>query len=292
LRNAPAPYHRVFIARSDPALNYGSVAATLLALVALDQIERLAEASETPIYPIIGVGAVPFRGGFRPQTVERCMSTYRSVQTLTVQSAFKYDSPPEVVAVAIAKVKATPRTAPRAIAGDARVLALIERSAARYEAEVRTLAAQAMTLASHVPLRRKRKLHIGLFGYSRSNGPVTLPRAIGFCAGLYSIGLPPEVIGLAGLDDRDWALLDEVVPGHRDELADALQFLDLDVLSLVDPLVQESARAALRRVDRAVLPSEPHNDLTRRLRSGLVSGSTQETTELMVRASAYRGFLG
>ena len=33
-----------------------------------------------------------------------------------------------------------------------------------------------------VPRRRMRKLHIGLFGYSRSIGGISLPRAISFCA--------------------------------------------------------------------------------------------------------------
>ena len=37
-------------------------------------------------------------------------------------------------------------------------------------------------------------LHIGLFGYSRGVGKVSLPRAISFTAALYSLGVPPEFI--------------------------------------------------------------------------------------------------
>ena len=49
-------------------------------------------------------------------------------------------------------------------------------------------------------------MHVGLFGYGRSLGGVggvTLPRAIGFTASLYSIGVPPELLGLGSLSQSD-----------------------------------------------------------------------------------------
>ena len=47
-----------------------------------------------------------------------------------------------------------------------------------------------------MPRRRERRLHVGLFGYARAIGKKKLPRAIPFCATLYSLGVPPEFIGI------------------------------------------------------------------------------------------------
>src|SRR5207249_3307985 len=63
LRGKTLEHVRVFIARSDPALNYGYLAAVLLALIALDRLGALERESGVAVYPIIGVGCVPFRGG-------------------------------------------------------------------------------------------------------------------------------------------------------------------------------------------------------------------------------------
>ena len=70
-------------------------------------------------------------------------------------------------------------------------------------------------------------MHVGLFGYGRSLGGVggvTLPRAIGFAASLYSIGVPPELLGLAALDEDDLTFVREVYPSIDGDLRAALRF--------------------------------------------------------------------
>jgi phosphoenolpyruvate carboxylase len=290
LRAARPTHARVFIARSDPALNYGFTAAVLLAMTALDQLADVERSEGVPILPILGVGSAPFRGGLRPGAVGDCVRTYPSVQTFTAQSAFKYDHAPEAVVAAIAELKALPRSAPLALADDPRVLRVLETAAQRYRAEVATLAPLVATVARHVPRRRMRKLHIGLFGYSRGSGPVRLPRAITFCASLYSIGLPPELLGLAALSGEDWRVLDEVGASVSRDVREALRYLDPAVMKILSPLVQESVEAARKRYEVAEARCAEHLDLVKRLRSHLTEG--RDVGDLVLRAGSHRGFLG
>lgn len=281
---------RVFIARSDPALNYGMASAVLLSLVALSRIERLEREIGIPIHPIVGLGSPPFRGGLRPSSVARCLARYPSVRTFTIQSSFKYDHPASEVAAAIGLLRAAPRGEPVPV-DEPRARSVIERVAARYREEVATLAPLVNALAAHVPRRRLRKLHIGLFGYSRSNGGISLPRAIPFAASLYAVGLPPEALGLAALDEGDRRWLAETVPGWEEELAEAARYLDLEATRALPPRAREAAVAFARHAGGDA-GDAAHAELSRAAARTVAGGDLSRIGEVIVRAAAVRGFLG
>ena len=289
LRGKELDHMRVFIARSDPALNYGNLSAVLLALVALQRLDGLERETGVAIYPVIGVGSVPFRGGLAPRTVDRVLATYPSVQTFSIQSAFKYDHAPDAVRDGIAKLIAHERGAPIAI-DEERAVELLDRLLARYQAEVQALAPLVNTVARAVPRRRLRKMHVGLFGYNRASAGVSLPRAIPFCASLYSLGLPPELLGLAAITDADWSWLRATVPSIEAELVDAVRYLDREDLAWLPPIVRESVSRALSLIDTRESEVE-HVEISREVRRIAQSGGAQ-MTELIVRAAAIRHFLG
>ncbi|TMD58289.1 MAG: hypothetical protein E6I87_12695, partial [Chloroflexi bacterium] len=137
----------------------------------------------------------------------------------------KYDNPVDDVVRAIAKLKASPRG--RAIELDERrAIDLADRLAARYRDEVMAIAPLVRAVADHVPRRRMRKLHIGLFGYARQANGMSLPRTIPFVASLYGVGLPPEVLGLSSLSADDLSWLRTSVPCFDADLRDAVAYLD------------------------------------------------------------------
>ena len=225
LEGRDLPYQRVFLARSDPALNYGIVAAELILKVGLLRLHTLQQRLGLPLYPIIGCGSVPFRGHLTPVNVDRALTEYPSAQTFTVQSAFKYDYDNETVRNGIARLRAHERREPVPIE-EIHARAIIDKATAEHQDNVQRLAEIIRTVSGYVPRRRDRRLHVGLFGYGRTlgDGEVTLPRAIGFTAAFYSIGVPPELLGVASLTADDLSYIREVYPSFDGDLRAALRF--------------------------------------------------------------------
>lgn len=190
-------YLRPFIARSDPALNYGLVPAVLGAKTAIHNIYSAGERLSIDVYPIIGVGSLPFRGHLSPDNLDNYLKEYAGIRTTTVQSALRYDNPP-------AKVKQTVRILNRAQTARPKMLTEGEKGAlskltavftSEYQKTIEQVSDYICKFAEQIPARRERRMHIGLFGYSRMVAGHRLPRAIPFVAALYSLGVPPELIG-------------------------------------------------------------------------------------------------
>jgi len=281
------PEQRVFLARSDPAMNYGMLSAVLLNKVALARLHRLAESRGITIQPIIGVGSAPFRGNLTPRTVHRVAEEYPSAVTFTVQSAFKYDYPPAEVVEAVQSLREREVRRPAEI-DEERAVDLIDRFAAEYRSHVVELAPLINSTAAHIPSRRRRKLHIGLFGYARDVEGITLPRAISFTGALYSLGVPPELFGLSALTDDDVRFLENAYPGFMFDLADAARYWDRD-----SDLMPAAVRAAAGRLGLdGVERDEAHIALSRNIRATIEAGGRESATAQLVAAGQIRRFLG
>ncbi len=191
-------YIRPYIARSDPSLNSGLIATVLSVKIALSKYSVLEKKLRIPLYPILGSASLPFRGGLTPYTVSDFAKEYTGVRTALLQSAFRYDYPKEDVRLAIKNLeKLLPKGRSKNVpaSDEKKLFKIMELFESFYKGTVEQIAPVINKLASHLPKRRERVQHIGLFGYSRGVGKVKLPRAIGFTAALYSIGVPPELIG-------------------------------------------------------------------------------------------------
>ncbi len=292
LKDKKIPYQRVFLARSDPALNYGMISAVLLNKIALQRLWQLSEELNIPLYPILGVGSAPFRGNLRPENVRNICFEFPSVQTFTVQSAFKYDYPVERVISAIAKLKQTPRLQGWKI-DEARCLEIIDKVSKSYHHLIEKLAPIINAVSKFVPKRRMRKLHIGLFGYSRTIGKTTLPRAISFCATCYSLGLPPEIFGFEALEEEDFAYLQEIYLDLRPTMETALSYFNEDIFDFLPSTIAPLVKRSLEAVDKhfEVAPDKEHQYLTSLILKSLQEGKN-EVSSLIIEAAHIRRFLG
>lgn len=248
---AVKPKHlRVFIARSDPALNYGVACAVLLTKIALSKLKTIEQEKEIPIYPILGVGSKPFRGHLSPDNLDNFLQEYKGLSTVTIQSAFRYDYPTEQVKECVRNLnQRLPNGQPTTInqQEEQQLLSILEKFRAQYEKEIETMAPFINSVAAYVPQRRARKLHIGLFGYSRCVAGICLPRAISFSASLYSIGMPPEFISmkaLTKLDSNEWSLLQKHYLKMQDDLNLAGEFVSWQNVEMLSEMSQKAAKRA------------------------------------------------
>ncbi len=236
---------RVFIARSDPALNYGLACAVVLAKIALSKMKKLEVEEGIEIYPIIGVGSLPFRGHLSPRNLQGFMNEYRGVYTVTVQSALKYDYALEETQRTVDELnRKLPNGEAVELEVEENLLQTLEKLKSAYEEEVERLAPLINAVALYVPPRRARRLHIGLFGYSRGVRGVRLPRAIPFTCALYSLGIPPEFIGLRALTDlneAEWRTLRQGYLNMINDLREAAGYVSYRNLDL---LQEEAGRLA------------------------------------------------
>lgn len=282
-------YQRVFLARSDPALNYGSASAVLLSKIALQRLGALEEKSGTQILPMIGVGGAPFRGNFTPNNVNNCGEEYPSIQTYTVQSSFKYDHPFRDVVNAVDMLNHMHRRPPLQI-DEGRALALIRKMVKVYESQLKDVADLINGVASFVPGKRARKLHVGLFGYSRSMKGIKLPRAIKFCAAFYSIGVPPELLGLGALSEKEFDELHSLYTKIDEDLRDSAKFINKTNLGRMPASVRDGVSKVLGWIDYE--PDEDYAELTSRIYESYTAGRHSHLVEDIKAAAWKRKFLG
>ncbi len=303
---------RVFLARSDPAMNAGIIPAVLAAKVALSIIDDCAERHGIEAHPIIGTGSLPFRGSVNPLYIESFLTQYAGVRTYSIQSAFRYDYALADVRKALQAIKreAPKRSAMRVPEADRKkIKQLCAMFSAIWRPTIESIAPLINDVARFVPPRRERLQHIGLFGYSRGIGKVRLPRAIGFTAALYSVGIPPELIATGrGLQKAEQEGLLDVVrtyyPALSDDLQHAGKYLNRENLALfarkqsVFSGIQEDIAAIERIVGIQLGPQKPQHIIHRNLSSNIyhrlrvTHASAEAMTRDIVEAGVIRRSLG
>jgi phosphoenolpyruvate carboxylase len=248
---AVKPKHqRVFIARSDPALNYGLLCAVLLSKIALGKLKRLEKEQNIEISPILGAGSKPFRGHLSPDNIDNFLEEYKGLSTVTIQSAFRYDYPTEQVKECINILnRSLPNGDPEPVDTNEEgiLLNILDKCKRQYESQIQELAPFINSVSVYVPQRRARKLHIGLFGYSRCVAGVCLPRAISFATALYSIGIPPEFIGMKVLNqlkDREWELLQRYYLKMEHDLNIVGEYVSWENINLLIEMNQKAAQTS------------------------------------------------
>jgi len=234
---------RLFLARSDPALNSGIISSVLGAKIAISECRRFEKEKGVNIYPWLGAGSLPFRGGVNPDNLKNVLKEYAGLDTITVQSAFRYDYPKSTVKKAISYInEEIPKNREKYVNIDKREIEILKKimtfSIKEYTKTIEGIEKEINLIADKVPARRERVLHVGLFGYSRGVGKVRLPRAIKFTAALYSLGVPPEIISTGRTlkfirENFGFELFNKVYKYFREDLIHASHYINLENLEML-----------------------------------------------------------
>ncbi len=315
--------YRVLLGKSDTALAYGHLTSSLALVYALSRLHIWEEANNTRVYPILGVGALPFRGHLSPDAVGAFRAQYRGYRTVTIQSGLRYDHPPEDVKYVVASLKEGLHAEPRRLDPEEEklIIAAAKLLTREYLTAIARLIDAVNFVAMFVPSRRARVSHNR---YSRSlesslafTGDkellaslklrnARLPRAIKFSASLYTMGIPPALIGLGrGLKAVAKSLGDDAA----EEIAKLLPLLPFDItfdlrytkLDILKGYVSDEKLLKLLKEDIEYAKSytrqdpgtdEEYVEILRQAREAIGRGLRREAEEAIAEAGKRRGSLG
>lgn len=299
-------YLRVFLAGSDSALSNGFLNSIIGNKLALTHLAEFEDKSGIPIYPIAGMGSTVFRGGLSPLMLDRYLEEFPGLKTATIQSAFRYDYPLDVVEPAIIKLReGLQKSKFEFIPHDDQdtLLEIAEKAAKEYHVTLDPLINDLQHIFDVFPKRRDRHQHVGIIGYSRDVDGYKMPRAITFTGSLYSVGIPPEFIGvgrvLTKLNDKEMQILRKYYPNIKQDFEHVSHFFSekaLTALKAQNPAwsgVEEDIQAIEKEFDIKAGPQTPEEEKHADLASDLVKISDNDTrTAIIQRQGELRRFLG
>jgi len=258
-------YMRVFIGKSEAALLYGHLASALSCKIAISYCKKIEDESGIEVYPILGCGALPFRGHMTLENSDNFLREYRGVHTYTIQSGLRYDHGVEKTRALIEKMREAVNRAPLEFSDDERleIERMIFLFAKNYLLELSEIAEKISVIADYIPDQRERLLNVEEVAYYRELRNVESilrlcpdkdvkrsimgfaytafhrpPRWVKFVASTYTCGLPPEFIGLgSSLKEIEETmgskavekLLSEIYPSLEADIKFASRFLDRDM---------------------------------------------------------------
>lgn len=257
---------RVMFARSDSAMSYGMMSSVLSVIIAIHKTQLISEQMGVAIKPILGCGALPFRGHLDLKNVDRILETYGGIRTFTIQSGMRYDHGASETKKLVNRLNVDASlTEARNFTGDQ--VKLLQEMIAIFTKYYMTIFVELISpleeITKLIPRNRDRlsSSRTGL-EYVReiahmeeiaeltdnetlkaellsidTNIHCTVPRAISFTAALYTVGMPPEFIGVGrGLHEivqkygqEGLRFLLQVYPQLKHDLNFALKYMNQKV---------------------------------------------------------------
>ncbi len=115
---------------------------------------------------------------------------------------------------------------------------------------------------------------------------ISLPRAITFTAVLYSLGIPPEILGLNSLNNDDIQFINKVYINFEKDLKDALKYYNDE-----SRFIPKELKEYMKKFPICSEINEEHKKLTEKIQNFRETGK-ENLEELILNAANIRRFLG
>ncbi len=216
---------RIMFARSDSAMSYGMLSSVMAVLIAIDKAYKWGEKRNIKVAPILGCGALPFRGHLTQENLEALMNNYAGIKTYTIQSGLRYDYGEEQTKEVVNIIKNKANSLENRTFSEEEIDLMKDVIGIASKHYMQTFLKTIETvenISQYMPKNRDRlsSSKTGL-EYIReiacmhelselvkdnelkkelqeinTDIQCSVPRAISFTAAMYTLGLPPEFIGI------------------------------------------------------------------------------------------------
>lgn len=258
--------YRVMLARSDSAMSYGMASSVLAIRIALSKLALWNDVNKVEVAPILGCGSLPFRGHLTWKNLPGVLRNYEGVRTFSVQSGLRYDhGEAETRKVVKSLHEEAGRNTARIFSEEeiGEMQEMIGIFSKNYLDIFGKLICTVDFISRYIPKNRDRLAGVKTdLQYSRESIAVedianlvsdeslkreilgidthiecSVPRAISFTASLYTLGLPPEFMGIGRslleiirrFGDEGIARLLEYYPLLKKDLAFASRYVNFKV---------------------------------------------------------------
>ncbi len=248
---------RIYLARENVSAKFGMVSSTLALRLSLSRLNKVSEETSVPIYPILECSPLPLKGNLNYEYRDFFLKTYGGVATIAVPPSFVYDAGGKRSSEVIKSFKDALQSGhPSVFSSDEEkeILELITFFAFEYTQTVCKVADLLNMLASLIPERREAEMNESLKVNPKeelqplksdlkiSLDPFTLPPPVKYTALMYSLGIPPELIGvgraLRKLENKRKNIAEklfEYYPSFEVDISSALRYLCVEAARKVFP---------------------------------------------------------
>lgn len=311
-------HYRVLLGKSDAALHYGHLASSISIVIALSKLYRWSRNNGVRVYPILGVGKPPFRGHLAPESIDAFIEQYSGYYTITIQSALRYDTPRQDYVKVLKVLRSNVGRKPLVLGTEEeQVLIEAARLATRAYLDLLIRVAEQVGIVSRYIPRRRDRVPTEQYGrnivaplafssYTKSAPrELVLPRAIKFTASLYTMGIPPALMGLGRglrmiereLGDHALELIIKTLPMLRIDAGFELRFFHPTIArSYVGEKALKLILSDVEEVQELLGVSaesvEEYEKLLIEAHKHIVTGDAEKAVGLIEKAASIRGALG